>query len=182
VWADPGGSYAFGWQVRAHRGVTVIRHGGSLKGVSSHQGFVPELGFGMVVLTNLDEVPVKRLWTAALNLALGDAPERPLFDADQYVLVGSARANGTYSPERYAGLYASGEPWGRLELVPGGADGGLKALTGEDGDDSGALAMLDEREFVLVTADGAFDGGRFHLDDGGRPVAVQYSGRWYDRT
>jgi hypothetical protein len=42
--------------------------------------------------------------------------------------------------------------------------------------------MLDEREFVLVTADGASEGGRFHLGEGGRPVAVQYSGRWYDRT
>ncbi|HET8986758.1 MAG TPA: serine hydrolase domain-containing protein, partial [Trueperaceae bacterium] len=75
VWSEPGGNYAFGWQVRPHRGVTVVRHGGSLKGVSSHQGFVPELGFGMAILTNLDEVPVKRLWTAALNLALGQPPE-----------------------------------------------------------------------------------------------------------
>jgi CubicO group peptidase (beta-lactamase class C family) len=186
VWSEPGGHYAFGWQVRPHRGVTVIRHGGSLKGVSSHQGFVPELGFGMAILTNLDEVPVKRLWTAALNLALGQAPERPLFDADQYVLVGAADHEAgspkTYAPATYAGVYASGEPWGRLELVAGTGGTGLRALTGEDADDSGALAMLDEREFVLVTADGASEGGRFHLGEGGRPVAVQYSGRWYDRT
>ncbi|HET8986172.1 MAG TPA: hypothetical protein VFN03_10475, partial [Trueperaceae bacterium] len=159
-----------------------------LKGVSSHQGFVPELGFGMAILTNLDEVPVKRLWTAALNLALGQPPERPLFDADRYVLVGAAGGGDvghqpkTYAPETYAGVYASGEPWGRLELVAEAGSDGLRALTGEDADDSGALAMLDDREFVLVTADGASEGGRFHLGEDGRPVAVQYSGRWYDRT
>src|SRR5690606_9010637 len=89
VWSEPGGNYAFGWQVRQHRGVTVVRHGGSLKGISSHQGFVPELGFGMAILTNLDEVPVKRLWNAALNLATGLAPETPLFDSERFVLVGS---------------------------------------------------------------------------------------------
>lgn len=62
VWAEPGASYGFGWSLREdQRGVTVVRHGGSLKGVSAHQGFVPQLGLGIVVLANLDEVPVKRL-------------------------------------------------------------------------------------------------------------------------
>lgn len=176
VWSEPGGNYAFGWQVRRHRGVTVVRHGGSLKGVSSHQGFVPELGFGMAILTNLDEVPVKRLWTAALNLAMGLAPETPLFDADRYRLVDTRQDNGDW-----AAVYSSGEPWGRLELVEDPTTGHLTALVGEDADESGTLALLDDREFVLVTADGASEGGRFHLDGEGRPVALQHSGRWYDR-
>jgi len=182
VWSEPGGNYACGWQVRQQRGATVIRHGGSLKGVSSHQGFVPELGFGMAILTNLDEVPVKRLWTAALNLAMGQAPETPLFAADQYVMVGAAGTDGAPSPATYAGVYASGEPWGRLELVEDATGGGLEALTGEAAEESGKLAMLNEREFVLVTADGASEGGRFHLDEDGRPRAVQHAGRWYDRA
>lgn len=182
VWSEPGGNYACGWQVRQHRGVRVIRHGGSLKGVSSHQGFVTELGFGMAILTNLDEVPVKRLWTAALNLAMGQAPDTPLFAADQYVLLGTAGADGAPSPATYAGVYASGEPWGRLELVEDAGGGGLKALVGEDAEESGRLALLNEREFVLVTADGASEGGRFHVNGDGSPVAVQHAGRWYDKT
>lgn len=182
VWSEPGGHYAFGWQVKRHRGVTVVRHGGSLKGVSSHQGFVPELGFGMAILTNLDEVPVKRLWNAALNLATGQAPETPLFAADRYVLVTAAATDHAHAAATYAGVYASGEPWGRLELIEDEASGGLKALVGEDAEDSGALAMLNDTEFVLVTADGASEGGRFHFGPRGAVLAVQHGGRWYDRA
>ena len=178
VWAEPGGSYAYGWQVRRHHGVTVVRHGGSLKGVSSHQGFVPELGFGVAILSNLDEVPVKRLWLAALNLALGFEPDTPLYAADGYQLVGVGRGR---APRDAAGVYASGEPWGRLEVVADD-DGAMRALVGEDAEDSGRLAMVDDTEFVLVTDSGAWEGGRFHLAADGRPLAVQHSGRWYDRA
>lgn len=181
VWSAPGIDYAFGWGVRRHRGVTVVRHGGSLKGVSSHQGFVPELGLGVAILANLDEVPVMRLWLAALNLALGLPVDTPLYDAEQYETV-DARDGGAAIAGKVAGVYASGEPWGRLELVPDADSGAVKALVGEDAEESGRLAMLNEREFVLVAPNGAWDGGRFHLDESGVPRAVQHGGRWYDRV
>lgn len=82
-----------------------------------------------------------------------------------------------------AGLYASGEPWGRLELRVDAA-GELTAFAGEDATPSGVLALLNEREFVLVGESGAWDGGRFHFDTGGsrRAEAVQFGLRWYDRA
>lgn len=178
VWSAPATDYCFAWGRRRHRGVTLFRHGGSLKGVSSHQGWVPELGIGVAILSNLDEVPVMRLWLAALNLAMGLPAEAPMFD------------EGTYSPvtaadeiaKRVVGVYDSGEPWGRLELVVDEVTGAVKALVGEDAQDSGNLAMLNEREYVLVTGVGAWDGGRFHFGESGVPRAVQHGGRWYDRA
>ncbi len=181
VWSAPGTDYCFAWGRRKHRGVTVVRHGGSLKGVSSHQGFVPELGLGVAILANLDEVPVMRLWLAALNLALGLPVDTPLYGAEQYEVV-DVRDGGAAICGKVAGVYASGEPWGRLELVPDADTGAVKALVGEDAEESGRLAMLNEREFVLVTASGAWDGGRFHLDESGVAYAVQHGGRWYDRV
>ena len=170
-WAAPGGSYALGWSVREHRGVTVVRHGGSLKGVASSQGFVPELGLGVAVLTNLDGAPVLRAWQAAVNLALGDPPDRPLYGEGHERL--AARGDGGEAAEalrRLAGVYSSGEPWGRLVLrvepapgaggdtatgsgaVPeragaGGASGAeglheLVAYAGEDEERVGRVALL----------------------------------------
>lgn len=180
AWAGPGVGYGLGWMV--HRGVfdeaTLVRHGGSLKGVSAHQGFVPELGLGVAVLTNLDEAPVKRLWHAAVNAAMGVPLERaPYPDA-------AGHARPVETRDGLAGVYGSGEPWGRLELrwvTPDGRPEELRAFTGEDADDAGRLAPLADDEFVLVGEAGAWDGGRFHRNDAGHVVAMQYGLRWYDR-
>lgn len=187
AWAGPNVGYGLGWMI--HHGVfdgvadgtlagpTLVRHGGSLKGVSSHQGFVPELGLGVAVLSNLDEAPVKRLWHAAVNAAMGVPLERPPYP-DQ-------TATSVEALDPYAGVYGSGEPWGRLELRRVDPDDGaaprLRAFTGEDAVDSGRLARLPNDEFLLVGDAGAWDGGRFHRDADGHVVAMQYGLRWYDR-
>lgn len=198
-WSQPGGSYALAWSVREHRGVTVVRHGGSLKGVSSSQGFVPELGLGVAVLTNVDGAPALRAWHAAVNLALGDPADRPLYGHGHEALSAHGEEGGAAEAmRRLAGMYSSGEPWGRLELrVERAAEGGegeggaseLVAYAGEDLERIGRVALLGgglpagpgTAEFVLVGEFGAWDGGRFHLDASGRPYAVQHSTRWYDR-
>lgn len=171
-WAGPGNDYALGWTVRPdYNGVHLIRHGGSLKGVSSHQGWVPELGVAVAILTNLDEVPVSRLFTAAVNAAMGMPIERPTYDP----------ADAVPAPEALAGTFASGEPWGRLELRWQADEGALHAWPGEEPTDAGRVVMLDDSEFLVVGEEGAWDGGRFHLDAEGRATAVQYGLRWYDR-
>jgi len=47
-------SYAMGWFVYSYRGHTVITHGGNIDGMSAAACIVPDLGFGVVALTNLD--------------------------------------------------------------------------------------------------------------------------------
>lgn len=69
---NQGRKYGYGLMVKTdYRGVTLVEHSGSLKGVSSNMGFIPEKGIAAVVLCNLTGVPAARVWLALINLALG---------------------------------------------------------------------------------------------------------------
>lgn len=174
AWAEHLTSYGLGWMLRAgFNGHKLWRHGGSLKGVSSHMGGVSELGLGVAVLANVDDAPVKRLWHAALNAYLGLPLLAPPFGSPDTDV-------GKEAGARLAGVYDSGEPWGRLELVQEG--GRLLALAGEHATPNGHVALLADGEFVLVGDSGGWESGRFVWEGGAaRPVAVQYGMRWYDR-
>ncbi len=193
AWAEHLTSYGLGWMLRERfNGLTLRRHGGSLKGISSHVGMVPELGLGIAVLTNLDEVPVKRLWFAAVNAYLG----LPLGAAP----FAHGAQPTTDEAELLAGVFDSGEPWGRLELVRDGES--LRALSGETASDIGVVELLPNGEFVVADETGPWDSGRFVWDGApvdppsargggvteergvrvGKPGAVQFGMRWYDRT
>lgn len=64
-------SYGFGLSVTEnYQNLTLVEHGGSLKGVSSHFGFIPETNLSVVVLCNLSGVAVSNIWLAAVNTAL----------------------------------------------------------------------------------------------------------------
>ena len=64
--------YGYALQVSPHYdGVTLVEHGGSLAGVSSTFGFVPERGVVAAALTNVQNVPAADIWLAAVNTALG---------------------------------------------------------------------------------------------------------------
>ncbi len=64
--------YGRGFTTRPdYHGATLIEHGGSLKGVSSHFGFVPERGLTASVVANLQGVPAAKIWLALVNLAMG---------------------------------------------------------------------------------------------------------------
>jgi len=54
-----------------YHGLTLVEHGGSLTGVSSTFGFVPEKRLAAVVLTNVSGVPAADIWLAAINTAIG---------------------------------------------------------------------------------------------------------------
>lgn len=56
---------------RDYAGVTLVEHGGGQPGVSSNFGFVPEKELVCVVLSNLENVPIRNVWLAAVNAALG---------------------------------------------------------------------------------------------------------------
>ncbi len=64
--------YGYGFMVQPdYYGNTIVEHGGSLKGISSHLGFIPEKNVVATVLINLVEMPVTRIWNALVNLFLG---------------------------------------------------------------------------------------------------------------
>lgn len=177
-WAERFTSYGLGWMMREdYHGLSLWRHGGSLKGVSSHQGGVPSLGLGVAVLANVDEAPIKRLWHAAVNAYLGLPLDEPAFGRESEFAAATRLGPAAGA---LAGVYDSGEPWGRLELVVEGDR--LLALVGEQRTPNGHVAMQGGREFVLVTEAGAWESGRFVVGRGSeRPEAVQYGMRWYGR-
>lgn len=47
-------AYGMGWSLQDYRGRKVVRHGGSLDGMRTHVGMIPEEDLGVVVITNLN--------------------------------------------------------------------------------------------------------------------------------
>jgi len=76
--------YGYGFSVRPGYGpgVTLIQHSGSLRGVASNIGFVPEKKIGAVVLSNLTGFPAAKVWLGAINLLLGLPVDHPLTVAE----------------------------------------------------------------------------------------------------
>ncbi len=67
-----GSYYCYALQITpAYHGVSLVEHGGSLPGVASRFGYVPERAISAVVLTNLSGAPADQIWTALVNTALG---------------------------------------------------------------------------------------------------------------
>ena len=69
--------YALGWFVDVYRGSRRIHHGGNIDGFSAEVAFLPDTGYGFVVLTNLNGTPipelvVRRLADRALGLEAKD--------------------------------------------------------------------------------------------------------------
>lgn len=145
VWCGPKSSYGYGLTVSPHpQGVTFIGHGGRLKGVSSHMGFVPELGVGAVVLTNLEEQPADLIWQAAINTVMGLPPGQQRY-APGPGQVPAAEA------DRILGDYRSGEPWGTLS-VRRDPDGTLHVLEGQKNERHAAF-LVSKDELAIVGDD-----------------------------
>jgi len=99
-----GNFYGFGLMVHPdYHGCTVVEHGGSLKGIAAAFGVVPESGLTAAVLANIVDVPVHRVWLAALNLALGLPLEEPLTREPQY------HPGSKEELQRWVGTYRSDE-------------------------------------------------------------------------
>jgi CubicO group peptidase (beta-lactamase class C family) len=54
-------AYGMGWSLQDYRGRKVVRHGGSLDGMRTHVGMIPEEGLGVVVITNLNNSWIPQL-------------------------------------------------------------------------------------------------------------------------
>ena len=138
TWSGPGRTYGFGLITQTdHHGKTLVGHGGSLKGVSSQIGWVPQLGIGGVVLSNLVDIPSEGVWVSGVNARTG-VP----VDARPYA-PGSYTASAAEVAE-VLGRYASGEPYGRLRFYVN-EGGALRAGVGDPETDVPArFAAADE--------------------------------------
>jgi hypothetical protein len=114
-----------------HHGVTLIGHSGGLTGVSSHIGFIPELGIGAAVLTNLEDIPASLIWLAAMNTLMNLPAETPLYDPAEY-------RPAPAELQAVLGSYRSGEPWGRTVLFLDDS-GALRARVGEPAEEYGVF-------------------------------------------
>lgn len=63
--------YAYGLMITPYQGMTLVEHGGNLKGAASWITCIPERGLTAVVLSNLIITPAARITLAALNGRLG---------------------------------------------------------------------------------------------------------------
>ncbi len=98
-----GQSYGYGLMIQPnYKGLSIVEHGGNVKGVSAWAGCIPERGISGVVLTSLQSAPGSSLLLGAMNVLLG-------------VPVTSARVHYPkfeMSPDRlarYEGTFVSGE-------------------------------------------------------------------------
>ncbi len=103
-----GSYYGYALQITpAYHGVTLVEHGGSLPGVASRWGFLPEEGVSAVVLTNVGGAPSELLWTGLVNTLLGLAPETPRSAPQPTFPVSGdqvARVTGLYAADEGARL------------------------------------------------------------------------------
>lgn len=110
VESGPGAAYGLGLARRdGYHGLTLLSHGGSLKGVSSAIGHSPQLGVGVVVLCNLEGVPAEQLLVGLVNACAG----LPI-DSTPYDPSPAEAAPEDLRP--ILGDYLSGEPYGRTSL------------------------------------------------------------------
>jgi CubicO group peptidase (beta-lactamase class C family) len=122
VWCGPGARYGLGLREATLRGLRFVGHSGGLKGVSSFVGWVPELGVGGVVLTNLAGLPSDKVFTTLVDAYAGLPLDAAAYEPAPY-------AASPSEVEDVLGSYASGEPYGRLRLFSGD-DGQLRCGVG----------------------------------------------------
>jgi CubicO group peptidase (beta-lactamase class C family) len=143
------GNVHYGYGLSLHpnyHGVSLIEHGGGIKGVSAQVTCAPEKGITIAVLTNLSGVPAQEMAISALNIVLG-------------LPVGTRRqkfepyACPAYRLPRYLGEYRSGE--GSSLKVAAGANGLEFVIEGERyearpvGVDTFAFRMMKDEEHAV---------------------------------
>lgn len=100
---DSGLYYGYGLMIhRNYRGVSLVEHGGNVKGVSTYVSCVRERGITGLALTNLQSSPGADLVLGAMNVLMGAPTTSRRFQFPKLEV----------APERlkrYVGTYASGE-------------------------------------------------------------------------
>ena len=106
-----GSYYGFGLMVTPCGGYTLVRHGGSLPGVSSHMAWSYEKELGVVILCNTEGVAVSAAAEALMRLAVGEDPEicLPAYDDRPWDDALLTSACGRYASDEGAGFAIEAE-------------------------------------------------------------------------
>ncbi len=95
--------YGYGFFIHPnYHCLTVVEHGGSIKGVSAHFGFIPEEDLVAAVLMNIQDAPALKVWRGAVNTVLGVPLQDRWGEEPEYECPPDFLA-------RYEGVYRSGE-------------------------------------------------------------------------
>jgi CubicO group peptidase (beta-lactamase class C family) len=65
------GHYGYGLMIARDRGIRIYEHGGTMPGFSALLRLAPDRRFGIAVLTNLDNAPLRRIVPSVMARALG---------------------------------------------------------------------------------------------------------------
>ena len=97
-----GGHYGYGLMIACERGTRIYEHGGTQRGFSSILRIAPDRQLGLIVLTNLDGAPLRRIAQSVMAEALGlpagvkEAHKQTPVTPDQMrSLIGVYRTRGT---------------------------------------------------------------------------------------
>ncbi len=150
-------AYGLGWFVQDYRGHKIVQHGGNTAGKSALVVLVPELGFGISVLSNMDnsDLPTALAYRA-VDEAIGGGVRDWSKELRQAAPALAAeprthRAQAPLSPEqikRYAGRYGS-PLYGQVEVLP--TRGGLRFRV--DDRIAGLMTPTAEHSFTIDWTD-----------------------------
>jgi len=160
--------YGYGLTIHPnYHGVSLVEHGGGIKGVSAYVTWVPERGITAVLLTNLAGLPSGQMLLGAVNTVLGLPVETRKLPLDDYECPADRLGE-------YAGVYASGEG-AHVQVAP---DGDSLSFTVEGkgyrarpvGVDTFAVRMREDEPVV-----------RFVHNHAGEVWAAEFGGRTIPR-
>lgn len=112
-------SYATGWFVCSYRGLTVVTHGGNIDGMSAVAAVVPDKGFGLTALANVNSCRLPQaLVYHAIDSVIFDRPKTWLTDFHERERFGRERLD--YAEEdRVRSTVAGTQPSRPLETYAG---------------------------------------------------------------
>ena len=166
--------WGLGWDIREDRGARLIYHDGVYEGWAAHTSFMPDVGIGVVVLTNTSNAGLLAAYVIAADVydrVRGLEPRDVLPRAVSFMeMLKSQTSNarpeiegGPSLPlERYVGSYVN-EDWGTLEISSDGEE--LHARIGDL-----PLPIVWVGADTLI-ADEDHE-GRFAIDAAGRVTSI----------
>ncbi|MYL43799.1 serine hydrolase domain-containing protein [Virgibacillus salexigens] len=148
-------------------GHQIVKHGGSLPGVSSYFGFIPKEKIVVAVLTNVSGGPKIEIWKAALHTALGLQIEKKKEEWPEYNLSSNElqALEGTYATKKKSSRLDIRVEKDRILAETSGTSSFVRAV------DNQTLVMLENGKVI-----------RFFINDNGSAWAAFFNLRMLPRV